>query len=167
MRSIYASVLLIGSIVSALRLKAIHTSATDFALNIAGGYPGSNNVIADYILEYRKKGYPGGDFLALMTMDTAEVYDDKIVLLYQDVCKRNIFCFDLVMEAVLHQTMTKQQLHYAINNKGQGFDLKKVSADFNRYRKEFEKAVSKEEMTPKQLSEMLAKLDEQKKEYIL
>lgn len=97
----------------------------DVVYKMSEGNPGGMRVCAD-IIEYGGEidtdAAMGGIGIVLL-LDTYEVYGSKIWMLYKDVCREELWKTIAIMRACQLGIISKDQLHYAIENRGKGIDI--------------------------------------------
>jgi len=85
---------------------------------MSDGIPGSFSVLLGLSSESEKRG--GNDFEPLLALDSAGIYGSGIWMLCKDVCNQDYGKTLDVLNAWKAGDITRKQLHYAIQNRGQG-----------------------------------------------
>lgn len=110
----------------------------DMLQKMCGGNPGALTVL----LEIIKNGESidpdiSSSILYLLYLDTYKIYDEKIWMLYKDVCGENITKTMALLRAVQFGYLSEKDLHHAINNYGEGVDpeiyLKRVKVALSNF----------------------------------
>lgn len=97
-------------------------------VKLAGGNPGATIVCAELFKrgpDIDPDNFMGG-FGQLVNLDSFGIYSADIWMLYKDVCKQNIVHVVAVLRAVQMGLLTREALHHAIQNRGQGVDVADV-----------------------------------------
>lgn len=63
-----------------------------------------------------------GGFGKVLTLDTFEIYGPAIWMLYKDVCQQSLVLTIAALRAVQLGFRSPEDLHHAINNRGDGWD---------------------------------------------
>lgn len=91
---------------------------------MAGGNPGAITVLVDILREGDRidpQGI-GGGFDAILSLDTADIYEERIWMLFKDVCGENLMRLFACLRANQLGFITRAQLNDAIDGKG-GLDV--------------------------------------------
>ena len=106
----------------------LEDSGMDVLYKLSEGNPGALTVC----MEVLKKGAEidpdafGGGLLQLLVFDTLGIYGSRIWMLYKDVCESNLVSMLGVMRAWQLGFITQSQLNWAIDNRGDGLDVKQA-----------------------------------------
>src|SRR3989338_1647639 len=115
------------------RLTDLNASVMDIIITMSGGNPGALTAC----MELMRKGHlvdPDDIFQGLgsiMTLDTMNIWDSRLYMLWSDVCGRDIGkMIDVLRAYQLGQLAgaTEAVINYAIDNRGKGLDLDAVVA---------------------------------------
>jgi len=100
----------------------------DIVVKLAEGNPGALSVCVQMLTETEKidpdailKGLSG-----LLMLDTLGIYGSEIWILYKDVCGEDITDTIAILRGFQLGIVTENQLHYAIQNRGNGLDINDV-----------------------------------------
>lgn len=113
------------------RIKNLNMTTMDVVKVMAGGNPGALTVCIK-LLQQGDQIDPQsavGGFGSIMMLDTLDIYEHRIWMFYKDVCGENLSVMCAVMRAnQLGQLegCTTKAINQAIDNRGQGLDLKKI-----------------------------------------
>lgn len=125
------------------RINDLKMTTIDVVKVMAGGNPGALTVCMKLLSEHKEIDPRAafGGLGAMMSLDTLDIYEDKIWIFYKDVCHENLSVMCAVMRA--HQLgqlegCTEQAIHTAIDNYGKGLDLKKICAAVKERLPEFQ-----------------------------
>lgn len=69
------------------------------------------------------KSEPMREFSVLLNLDTFEVYDSRIWLLYKDVCQQDPVLASFLLRQVQMGKLDMKTLNFAIDNRGSGLDI--------------------------------------------
>ena len=103
---------------------------TDSLLEMAGGNPGATTALAK-ILEHGSGIDPDAatPFMHVLHLDSMGIYEERIYMLWNDVCKRDIATMIAVIRAYQLGQLggaTLEVINHAIDNRGDGLDLDAV-----------------------------------------
>ncbi len=91
-------------------------------IDLCEGNPGAINVMMGIV---QKVGIFEGKQL-LDILKELDIRGSKIWLLFKDFCKQDLIDTMSVLMAYKNKLLTKEQIFFAINNQGQGVDLRDV-----------------------------------------
>jgi len=117
------------------RLNIFRPQDTKTAVDILTGHSNRAVVVMCDLLETANRlsdGWDPSDNL-LCTMDETGLYDDKIVILYNDVCSGDIALTHAVIRASQAMILSPEQLHEAIDMRCPTPDIKKVFESITKY----------------------------------
>lgn len=103
----------------------ITDSAQGMVMNMSGGNPGAMSVCVR-ILKEGDRIDPNdalGGFGALLSLDSLGIYNDKIWMLYKDVCKGDLPDMMALLRACQLGFLAEGTLKHAIQNHGKGLDV--------------------------------------------
>ena len=104
-------------------------SFQDVARKMAESGPGMTNPGAlRVVLELLSPQY-AGDVHNVLFMDALGIYGPRIWCLYKDVCQEDYATMARVLDAVQEGKLNKHTLNHAIDNYGQGLDIKEYTHD--------------------------------------
>jgi hypothetical protein len=112
------------------RINDLNMTTFDGIMKMSNGNPGAVRVCAELIkqgdvIDPRSMGGLG----AILMMDSLDIYEDKIWLLYSDVCHQNLSKLVAILRAYQLGQLegcTEHAIHHAINNNGEGLDIDKI-----------------------------------------
>ena len=119
-------------------------------LKMAGGNPGAIRVCMDM---FYKAGQIdpdafAGAFACLLSMDMHGIYEERIWMLYSDVCKKDLVNTIGVVRAVQLGFVSAAALNHGIDNYGAGLDVadlvRQVRERLPRFAVEYEKALAEQ-----------------------
>jgi len=103
-------------------------SVSDVIRMMGGKNPGALTVCME-LLSKGEKVDPdafGGGFRSLLMLDTLGIYEERIYMLWSDVCKCDVGKMIAVLRAYQLGQLTGKVLNHAIDNRGAGIDLDAV-----------------------------------------
>ena len=110
----------------------MNDNKTSVLHKMSGGNPGALNVLLQILSKGEKidpQGAMGGLGMILL-FDTFKIYDERIWMLYQDVCNQDLINMLACVRACQLGIISESTLHHAIDNRGNGINpdslLKKV-----------------------------------------
>lgn len=108
----------------------IQMSTVEMIMAMADGNPGALNVMME-ILD-KATEIDCDDWLRpispILSLDTHDIYGPRIWMLYKDVCNFNISHTIALLRAVQLGHMMEKDLNHAIDNNGEGIDIKQILA---------------------------------------
>jgi len=115
------------------RINDLNMTVTDVIVAMAGGNPGAVVACAEVMKKSGKVDPDSalGGLGALMLLDTLNIWEHRIWMLYKDVCKHDVVKMLAVLRAYqLGQLAgcTESAINHAIDNCGDGIDLDAVLA---------------------------------------
>jgi len=106
-----------------VRINDLHMTTKDVVLAMCGGNPGAITACME-ILAHEKYIDPGAFTMAsLLDLDMLHVYDDRIYMLWNDVCHRNVGLMIAVLRAKQLGHIDERAINIAIDNRGKGINL--------------------------------------------
>lgn len=99
--------------------------AIELIANLAQGNPGAVTVIMKILtdgIRIDPYDYAGG-FGSVLYMDSMNIRGPKVWMLYKDVCNENIVKTMAMIRATQLKIISKDELLYAIDNRGTGVDV--------------------------------------------
>ncbi len=111
----------------------LRTKILDMCVIMSGGNPGAMSAIME-ILSHGEEIDPDaamGGAGAILMLDTMEIYDERIYMLWNDVCNRNTAKLLAVLRAYQLGQLegcALSAINYAIDHWGEGLDLDKICA---------------------------------------
>jgi hypothetical protein len=97
----------------------------DAVMAMSGGNPGAMRVCFEILRdggEIDPDGLMGGLGVILL-MDTFRIYEDRIWMLYKDVCREDVVSTLVVLRALQLGMIDQATLNRAIDNDGEGIDV--------------------------------------------
>lgn len=120
--------------IEGVRINDLHMTVGDAVLAMCGGNPGAMAACGE-LLRHGQAIDPmafGKGFSNLLEFDTLKIYDERIYMLWNDVCGRDVGKMIGVLRAYqLGQLagVTEEALNHAIDNRGRGLDLNRVMSE--------------------------------------
>lgn len=110
-------------------------------LKMSGGNPGAVTVLTEIINKSAKIDPNAilGDIAHILSLDGLEIYEDRIWMLYKDVCNGNIASLIALLRAVHLGILNKSALNHAINNYGDGVNVKQIHLEVCEQLPDFQK----------------------------
>lgn len=109
------------------RLEGNDTALSSVA-KLAEGNPGAISVLIRLLKEGdRITDCPA--FFNLLHLDSYRIYGPRIWMLYKEVCGEDLATMIGMLRAVQLGIMSEHKLHYAIDHRGDGLDVKAVLAE--------------------------------------
>ncbi len=110
----------------------------DVVVKLSDGNPGCMNVCVKILRDSAKiDPQSAGPLFTLLTFDTLGIYGSRVWMLYKDVCKENLTDTLGVMRGFQLGIITAPQLNHAIDNYGDGLDVKDVVTQVRERLSEF------------------------------
>ena len=102
----------------------LNDSTIDILQKMAGGNPGALRVYMEIIRngETIDPDAALGGFAAILSLDTYQIYEHHIWILYKDVCNENLMKTIAILRAWQLGFLTQDELEHAIDNYGDGID---------------------------------------------
>ena len=103
----------------------LHDSQIDVIVKMSGGNPGTATVLADILKQGSDIDPQGalGGLGAILLMDTFEIYEHRIWMLYKDVCGQDLVKTLALLRASQLGKLSIGKLNHAIDNRGDGVDV--------------------------------------------
>lgn len=100
----------------------------DGLMTMAGGNPGAMRVLSELIFLGKEIDPDSafGAFGTIMGLDTCEIYEERIWMLFKDVCGEDISQFVAVIRAWQLGHISREALNTAIDNRGEGLELDRL-----------------------------------------
>ena len=103
----------------------LHDSPISAIMKMSGGNPGAATVLTDI---FKNGGNIDpqsafGGLGAILIMDTFEIYEHRIWMLYKDVCGQDLVKTLALLRASQLGKLSAQKLNHAIDNFGEGVDV--------------------------------------------
>lgn len=98
----------------------------DVCVKMSEGNPGALSVLVTLTKHGGKIDTIVGDdgiLIAVMHLDTLGVYGSNLWVLWKDVCQQNLGNLLVVIRGFQLGFLTRDQVHHAIQNRGDGIDL--------------------------------------------
>ena len=113
------------------RIRLNKMSYLDVIMAMGGGNPGALTACKELLLKGEKVDPDAffGGLNSLLMLDTLGIYEERIYMLWSDVCKRDVGKTIAVLRAYQLGHLTgvdKKALNHAIDNRGAGIDLDAV-----------------------------------------
>lgn len=83
---------------------------------MAGGNPGAITVVLELLKNTDDVDNAFGGFGSILNLDSFNIYEEKIWMLYKDICKENITHMVAILRSVQLGFISKEMLHKAINS---------------------------------------------------
>jgi hypothetical protein len=105
-------------------------TATECIVKLSNGNPGAVNVLAQMVKVNAEVDPDSafGSFSSLLSLDTLEVYAERIWMLYKDVCQQNMNHTIALLRACQLGFVGRAALNHAIDNRGAGIDVADLCA---------------------------------------
>jgi len=112
-------------------------SLTDFIIKLAAGNPGALTALVQVCdHEEIEKIDPDNSILGslayLLNLDSYGIYQEKIWMLYNDVCEENMLYFVGMLRALQLGLIDPNKVYYAIENRGACLDIEQVLSDVQK-----------------------------------
>ena len=107
------------------RIIDLNCSLIDIAIKLVGGNPGATRVCCEIInkAEQIDPDSALGPLGAFLSFDSYHIYDERIWMLFKDVCERNIVKVIALLRAVQLGLLSESTLNHAIDNYGEGLNI--------------------------------------------
>lgn len=122
-----------------MRINDLNLSLIDAIIKIVDGNPGATTAVAEMSKVMTKVDPQSmlGEWGPVLSLDGLGIYGSRIWMLYKDVCKQNAGDTIGILRAYQLGIITKDQLNKAIDNYGEGINVKNVINAVKKELKEF------------------------------
>ena len=123
------------------RITDLNCNLKDIIVKLVGGNLGATVACCEIIanVEHIDPDSALGPLGPLLQFDTLRIYEERIYMLFNDVCERNIVKVIALLRAVQLSMLSESVLNHAIDNRGEGLNVmeyvskvKKRLPDFNK-----------------------------------
>lgn len=121
------------------RITSLQMTTKQIVVALGGGNPGGLRVCMDLLINTPQIDPENlfGGLGTLLNMDTQEIYEHRIWMLYKDVCGQHIGKMIAVIRACQLGIINQQTLNEAIDNRGLGLDVDDIVAKVKTQLKNF------------------------------
>ena len=107
------------------RIIDLNCSLIDIAIKLVGGNPGAIRVCCEIISKAEQIDPDSalGPLGALLSFDSYHIYDERIWMLFKDVCGENVVKVIALLRAVQLGLLSESTLNHAIDNFGEGLNV--------------------------------------------
>ena len=107
------------------RITDLNCSLMDIVIKLVGGNPGATVVCCEIISKAEQIDPDSslGPLGALLSFDSYHIYDERIWMLFKDVCGENVVKVIALLRAVQLGLLSESTLNHAIDNYGEGLNI--------------------------------------------
>jgi hypothetical protein len=107
---------------------SLNDSGMDVLVKMAGGNPGALTVMMGLLKEAEKIDPMNimGGMGVILSLDTLHIYEERIWMLYKDVCGEDLVKMCAVLRGWQLGMLDESSLNRAIDNNGEGVDINKL-----------------------------------------
>jgi hypothetical protein len=124
----------------------LNDSALTSMIKFAGGNPGAISVLTKLVttIDQIDPESPFGPFMPLILLDNLDIYEEKIWILYKDVCEEDIVDVVVVLRANQLGFISNQTISNVMETRGEVIDIEdlraKVKSKLPRFNLDFDLA---------------------------